>query len=104
MNSSAGSPLVSPSGKWLGNPVAVVHAKLAGSPITALVQLSSPHYDATKHVLTFHVCHTLNLTFPHSTKPERACCMREGWTGVWLPKPETRAPHASLTCAGRTPD
>lgn len=97
---------MSPSGKWLGNPVAVIHAKLNGSPITALVQLSSPHYDATKHALTFHVCHTLDLAFPRSTKSERACYMREGWTGVWLmdlPKPETRALHASLTCAGHTP-
>ncbi len=42
---------MSPSGKWLGNPVAVMHAKLNGSPITALVQLSNPHYDATKHQL-----------------------------------------------------
>ena len=47
---------MSPSGRWLGNPVAVLHTNLAGSPTTVLVQLSSPHYDPINHTLTFHVC------------------------------------------------
>ena len=65
-NSSAGSPLLAPSGAWLGSPVAVLQAVVAGKPTAVLLQLSEPRYDAGKHSLTFHV---------RTCSPEHVCCM-----------------------------
>ena len=64
-NSSAGSPLLAPSGAWLGGPVAVLRAVVAGKPTAVLLQLSEPRYDAGKHSLTFHV---------RTCSPGHVCC------------------------------
>lgn len=71
-NTSAGSPLLAPSGAWLGSPVAVLQSVYAGKPTAVLLQLSEPRYDAGKHSLTFHVS-----TCP----PGHVCCMLCGVDG-----------------------
>ncbi|KAK9821957.1 hypothetical protein WJX81_003443 [Elliptochloris bilobata] len=53
-NSSTGSPLLSPSGQWLGSPVAVLRATQGGNATAALLLLSEPRYDHVKRALTFH--------------------------------------------------
>ena len=91
-NSSAGSPLLAPSGAWLGSPVAVLQSVVAGKPTVVLLKLSEPRYDAGKHSLTFHV-----RTCPGNG---HACCMSPAMdshaaAGV---QPATAASQSTYAC------
>lgn len=48
-----GARFVSPTGRWLDNPVAALEATSGGRMVSALVSLADPHYDATSQALTF---------------------------------------------------
>ncbi len=55
-NTTAGSVFVSRDGRWLNDPVVVMHA----NGTAALLQLSSPVYDAANNTVSFQViswCH-----------------------------------------------
>ena len=50
-NTTAGSMFVSRNGRWLSDPVVVLHA----NGTAALLQLSNPVYDAANNTVTFQV-------------------------------------------------
>ena len=54
-NTTAGSMFVSRNGRWLSDPVAVMHA----NGTAALLQLSNPVYDAANNTVTFEVSPSL---------------------------------------------
>ena len=54
-NGTFGAAFVSSDGTWLGEPMAVLRATAGGKPVSALLRLSNPHYDAANNILTLGV-------------------------------------------------
>ena len=56
-NGTFGAAFVSSDGTWLGEPMAVLRATSGGKPVSALLRLSNPHYDAANNILSLGVGH-----------------------------------------------
>lgn len=54
-NGTFGAAFVSSDGTWLSDPMAVLRATSGGKPVSALLRLSNPHYDAANNILTLGV-------------------------------------------------
>ena len=54
-NGTFGAAFVSSDGTWLSDPMAVLRAIAGGKPVSALLRLSNPHYDAANNILTLGV-------------------------------------------------
>ncbi|KAK9832076.1 hypothetical protein WJX81_004624 [Elliptochloris bilobata] len=52
-NGSTQGAFVSADGTWLSEPVAVMRSTSGGKPMSALLRLSNPSYDAANNILTF---------------------------------------------------
>ena len=68
-NGTFGAAFVSSDGTWLDDPVAVLRATSGGKPMSALLRLSNPRYDAANSILTLEARVTL-----FSQKVGAFCC------------------------------